>query len=97
MILNEEWEENNDICCAFHVGILLLWKKVDCISHNKQIYSDTRARIKMELVYLEERLEVSGQIPQQNYKEERKICWVKWDDRADQIMPEETPQFQKNH
>lgn len=59
---------------ASHVGISLLWKKVGCIILNEQTYSDLRARVKMEPMYLEERLDVSGRTLPQNYKEERKKC-----------------------
>lgn len=51
----------------------------------------------MQLRSLEKRLRVWGQASSQNDKKVRKICWVKWENRADQLMPEETPQFQKSH
>lgn len=96
VILNEEWAESDDLGFASHAGSSLPWKTVDGAIFNEQDYSESRARVKMELMHLEKRLEVEGQISLQNYKEERKIRWVKWENRADRVMPEETPPFQKN-
>lgn len=51
--------ENDDRDLASHVGSSLLRKKVDNLILIQQNYSDTRSRVKMELMYLEERCEVS--------------------------------------
>lgn len=48
MILNEHWEENEDLGFASRVGMLLVLKKVVCVILKKQTCSDTRTRIKME-------------------------------------------------